>query len=163
MLMENNADNFVHTNLYVFYQIAQETYMAMNENVNSSRKPKLNDEPGWVVTYDPGRKSFKNAFITIVFCGIFLDSLLHLLIVNRKGIEIFEEYDRKTYEDKLLLLGCNDQSILEECAHYRDARREVVHEKAHINKKNIRVAQKEATSAMNLIQKIVIYFDLKMN
>ena len=144
--MENNDDSFIHTNLQVFYHIAEEAYIAMDE------APK---------TYDPKQKSFKNAFITIVFCGIFLESLLHLLIVKHKGLEVFKKYDWKSYEDKLQLLGCDDHLILEGCRHYQEARRTVVHEKAHIDK-DFRVAQKEAASAMELIKNIVTYFKLEM-
>jgi hypothetical protein len=161
--MENNSHSFVHTNVRVFYHIAHEAYVAMDENLNSRRKPKPDDESGYIVTYDPEQKSFKNAFITIVFCGVFLESLLHLLIVKRKGLKIFKDYDFKSYEAKLQLLGCNDQSILEGCIQYQDARREVVHEKAHLDNDNIRVAQKEAAAAMELIQKIVAYFNLEMD
>lgn len=160
--MENNSHSFVHTNVRVFYHIAREAYMAMGENLNSRRKAKPDDEPGWIIKYDPEQKSFKNAFVTIVFCGVFLESLLHLLIVKREGLEIFEKYDRKCYEDKLRLLRCEDESILEGCKHYREARREIVHEKAHIDNKKIRVAQKEAAFAMELIQKIVTHFNLEM-
>jgi hypothetical protein len=160
--MGNNSHSFVHTNLHVFYHIAHDAYVAMGKNLNSRRKPRLDNEPGWIITPDPEQKSFKNALIAIVFCGIFLESLLHLLIVKHKGLGIFEKYDRKPYEDKLQLLGCDDHSILEGCRHYQEARREIVHEKAHIYNKNIRVAQKEAASAMELIQKIVTYFNLEM-
>ncbi len=162
--MENNDHSFIHTNLQVFYHIAEEAYVAMDEALNQSRRPNPNDEQGWIITYDPKQKGFKNAFITIVFCGIFLESLLHLLIVKHKGLDVFKEYDKKnkTYEDKLRLLDCNDHSILEGCSHYRKARREVVHEKAHIDNKNFRVAQKEAASAMELIKNIVTYFKLDM-
>jgi len=70
-----------------------------------SRIPKPNGEPGWIITYDPEQRSFKNAFITIVFCGVFLEAMLHLLIVERKGFDIFNKYDRKSYKDKLQLLA----------------------------------------------------------
>jgi len=162
-MTEANSHDFVHTNTRVFYKIAKEAYGAMDKDLNSSRRPKPNNDPGWIITYDPDQKSFKNAFITIVFCGVFLESLLHLLIVERKGLDIFMKYDRnKTYEDKLQLLGCDDQSILGMCRHYRDARREVVHEKAHLDNEKYRVAQKEAAYAMDLINKIVTHFNLKM-
>jgi hypothetical protein len=51
--MENKLHSFVHTNIRVFYHIAQEAYMAMDKDLNSSRRPKPNNEPGWVITYDP--------------------------------------------------------------------------------------------------------------
>jgi len=126
----------------------------MRDDMAGRVRPKPDGEPGSIITYDPERKSFKNAFVTIVFCGVYLESLLHLLIVKRFGTEIYEQYDRRSYEDKLRLLGCTDEVILEGCRHYRDARRDVVHEKAHMDRNNIRIAQDEAKLAMALIDKI---------
>jgi hypothetical protein len=161
--MENNPHSFVHTNIRIFYHIAEEAYVAMYKDLNSSRRPKPNDEPGWIITYDPDQKSFKNAFITIVFCGVFLESLLHLLIVERKGLDTFKKCDWKPYKDKLQLLGCNDQSILEGSTQYQDARRQVVHEKAHLDDNSFRIAQKEAAFAMELVKNIVAYFNFEMD
>lgn len=162
-MAENNSNSIVHTNINVFYNIANEAYVAMNEDLNSGRKPKPGGEPGWIITYDRKQKSFKNAFITIVFCGVFLESLLHLLIVKSQGLAVFKKYDRtESYEGKLQLLGCNDQPILEKCKHYRNVRREVAHEKAHINNEKILFAQKEAAYAMDLMNEIITYFNLDM-
>jgi hypothetical protein len=160
--MGNNPRSFVHTNIRVFYHIAQEAYVAMDKDLNSSRRPKPNNEPGWIITYDPDQKSFKNAFITIVFCGVFLEALLHLLIVERKGLDIFKQYDRKSYKDKLKLLGCTDESILKASTQYQDARRQVVHEKAHLDNNSYRAAQKEAALAMELVKKTVTHFNFEM-
>ena len=162
--MENNSQSFIHTNYQVFYHIAEEAYIAMGEALNQSRRPKPNDEQGWIITYDPKQTSFKYAFIAIVFCGIFLESLLHLLIVKHKGLDVFNEYDFKLYGDKLRLLGCDDPEILEGCRHYQEARREIVHEKTHIDRidRNFRVAQKEAASAMRFIKNIVTYFKVEI-
>jgi hypothetical protein len=163
--MENKPNNFVHTNIRVFYHIAQEAFLSMDQDLNSSRRPKPNGESGWIITYDPDQKSFKNAFITIVFCGVFLESLLHLLIVERKGLDIFKKYDRKPYtlKDKLQLLGCNDQSILDDSTKCRDTRNKVVHEKAYVDINSSRVAQKEATFAMGFVNKIVAHFNFKID
>jgi hypothetical protein len=57
---------------------------------------------------------------------------------------------------------CNDQSILEGSTQYQDARRQVVREKAHLDKNSFRVAQKEAAFAMELVKKIVAHFDFEM-
>jgi len=162
LMEEKNQNTFAHTNFRVFYKIAQEYYAAMNEFLNMYRRPKPNGEPGYILTLDPDQKSFKHAFITIVFSGVFLESILHLLIVKLKGIEAFKEYDRKIYEDKLQLLGCYDQSILDLCEKYRRARREVVHEKAHLDNDYFRAAQKKAEIAIELINKVVAYFKLEI-
>ena len=162
-MKENNTKEFFHTNLEVFYNIAIESFYAMNADINANRKPKPNNEHGWILTYNPDQKSFKNAFITIVFCGVFLEALLHLLIVERKGIEIYIQLDKKraTYELQLESLGCNDPSIIKCCKNFRDARNEVIHEKAHMNTKDIRRAQDEATKAFEFIRMIIKYFALK--
>ncbi len=95
---------------------------------------------------------------------IFLESLLHLQIVKQKGLEAFNDCDRKTnYEGKLQLLGCNDPLILERCKHYRAARREIVHEKAYLDNNSFKVAQKEAAFAMDLIKEINTFFKLNEN
>lgn len=160
-MVEPNQNKFVQTNIHIFYKIAKESYTAMNEFTNRNRKPKPNGEPGYIITLDPEQKSFKHALIIIVFCGIFLESILHLLIVKQKGLDTFNKYDRKIYEDKLRLLGCDDQSILNLCKQFRETRKEIVHEKAYINANSMRIAQKEADVAIKLIDKIVSYFKLE--
>jgi len=159
--MINNSRNFVPTNIRVFYHIAREAYSEMNKTLKLGKKPKSCDEFGSVITYDAQQKTYKNAFITIVFCGIFLESLLHRLIVEQKGHATFIKYDYKSYKDKLELLGCEDKAILDDCIQFQGARKEVVHEKCYVYNNHFRVAQKEAAFAMGLIQKIVNYFDLE--
>lgn len=162
-MTKESPSDFVHTNVRVFYRITQESYEAMNEHFRSHTRPKPNGEPGYIFTRDPEQKSFKSAFITIIFCGVFLEALLHLLIVKHHGLEVFKKYDRKPYEEKLNLLGCTDRSITDLCKKYRHARREVVHEKAYLdNDYFLRVAQKEAEIAIELINKVVEYFKLEM-
>ncbi len=159
-MTENNQSSFIQTDINVFYNIAHEAHVAMTDDFNASRKPKPGG--GYVIKADPKQKSFKNAFITIVFCGIFLEALLHLLIVERKGLEVFNNCDRKmNYEEKLHLLGCTDPSILERCKQYRATRRAIVHEKAHLNDNSLKVAQTEADFAMDLIKDINKYFGFK--
>ena len=159
-MTKKNPSSFVHTNVRVFHRIAQESYEAMNEDSRSHTRPKPNGEPGHILTLDPEQKSFKSAFITIVFCGVFIESLLHLLIVQQHGLDVFEKYDRKSYEKKLNLLGCSDQPIMDLCKKYKILRREVVHEKAHLDP--LRIAQKEAKVAIEFINKVVAYFKLEL-
>ena len=163
-MTEDNPNSFIHTNVRVFYKIAQEAYVMMSEDINSRRRKKPGNEPGYIITYDPNQTSFKNAFIVIVFSGVFLESILHLLIVKQKGIKAFEENDRKlNYESKFKLLGCDDESIMDLCKNFRAARREVVHEKAHLDSESFRNAQKEAKSAIELVNKVVAYFNLEIS
>lgn len=126
--------------------------------------PIPNSESGYIYTYDPDHKSFKAAMVTIIFSGVYLEALLHLLIVKTKGIEKYKQCDRKKreYEKKLKLLGCNDKKIIEECEHYRTVRLELVHEKAYLDQKVIRVAQKEATRAFDLVMSINAHFGVNI-
>ena len=161
--VEENHGGLIFTNLQVFYKITKEAYVSMNEDIISGRIPKPGGEPGWIITYDPDQKCFKNALITIVFCGVWLESLLHLLIVDRKSIEIFKKYDQKSLEDKIQLLGCDDQSIIDLCEHFRKIRREIVHEKAHLDFDKCQMAEKEAKKAMDLITKVCAHFKIEMD
>lgn len=129
----------------------------------SGRRPKPDGEPGWILSYDPDQRGFKDAFVVIVFCGIYLEALLHLLIVQRHGDSVFKKYDRKSYGEKLSLLGCTDSSILSGCKHYQVVRREIVHEKAHSDSKIIRWAQDEASKSAQLIESINTYLKVVMS
>jgi hypothetical protein len=160
-MTEVNFENFVSTNIRVFYSIAKESYAEMVTQVNANRRPKPNGEIGWIISYDPERKSFKSALITIAFCSTFLESLLHQLIVSRKGLKVCKENDSKTYEEKLKILDCNDQAIIYSSGRLRSVRKEIVHEKAHLNQNNFRVAQDEATMAIEFIDKVIEYFRLE--
>lgn len=161
-MAENQESSFSHTNYFVFYKIVKESYEAMIEEDKSRRRPKPGGKPGSIITYDPDQKSFKNAFIVIVFCGVFIESLLHLLIVKHKGIKTFNKYDKKPLEKKLELLGCEEQSILELCGKFREIRREIVHEKAHLDNGLVCYAQEEAEIAFELVNKICATFQVVM-
>ena len=68
--------------------------------MDAGRRPK-EDGSGWIITYDPDQTSFKQAMISIVFTAMWFEALMHLLIVQKYGIELFKKYDRKNYADKL--------------------------------------------------------------
>ncbi len=159
----SNKTKWIHTSVHIFYDITKESFEQMNSLIESGRRPKPNGEPGWIITYDPDGRSFKAALVVITFSGIYLEALLHLLIVKKKGLKTYKEYDRRPYEVKLKLLGCSDELILEECEHYRKVRREIIHEKAHIDTEIIRFAQDEATKAFKLIGLVNNYFKVEMN
>lgn len=144
-------NQFFHTNVEVYREIADEAYQGMVTLTAAARRPKPDGSPGWIVTYDPGQTSFKQAMISLVFTGMWLEAALHLLIVTTYGKDKFKEYDRKSYEEKLSLLGCNDQELLKSVSRFRKARRDMVHEKAHFDNSEIKWAQKEAENAHALI------------
>jgi len=126
----------------------------MQELLNAGRRPKDDGTPGWIVTFDPDQKCFKQAMITIVFTGMWLEALLHLLIVREHGLEKYKECDRQLYEDKLRLIGCSDQRIFDLAKRFRKTRKELVHEKAYCDDGQLKTAQDEADNAHNLLLSI---------
>ena len=121
------------TNVSIYGAIAIEAFEAMQELVESGRRLKEDGSPGWILQFDPNQKSFKQAMVAIVFTGMWLEALLHLLIVRDHGEEKFREIDFKPYEEKLRFIGIDDNSILKAAARFRIARKELVHEKAHFD------------------------------
>ena len=148
----------VFTNISVYKAIALDAHQKMHEHLNAGRRPKDDGSPGWIIRFDPEQSSFKPAMIAIVFTGMWLEALLHLLIVRDHGIEKFREYDFKSYEDKIRLLGSSDQRILDSAERFRKCRKELVHEKANFDDREIKTAQDEADNAYELLVAIDALF-----
>lgn len=144
-------NRFVYTNAAVYKAIAEEAYQKMVLSIKASRRPKPDGSAGSIVTYDSNQTSFKQAMISLVFTGMWLEAITHLLIVKAHGEDKFKEYDFKSYEEKLRLLGCTDQELLNSASKFRKARKSLVHEKAHFDDGEIRFAQKEAERAHGLL------------
>jgi hypothetical protein len=144
-------NQFVVTNVSTYKAIAIGAHTEMHEHINSGRRPKDDGSPGWIITFDPEQKSFKQAMISIVFTGMWLEALLHLLIVRDHGEKKFKEYDFKSYADKLRLLGCSDKPVLDAAEKFRKCRKELVHEKAYLDSGEVRRAQDEADNARQLL------------
>lgn len=144
-------NQFVLSNVATYKAIALDAHKEMHEQINSGRRLKDDGSPGWIITFDAERRSFKKAMIAIVFTGMWLEALLHLLIVRDHGIEKFKEFDFKSYADKMRLLGCSDQSFLDAAEKFRQCRKELVHEKAYFDTSEIKTAQDEADNAHQLL------------
>lgn len=147
-------NHFVLTNAEVYRTIADEAYQKMVQSIEAGRRPKPDGSAGWIVTYDPDQTSFKQAMVSLVFTGMWLEAMMHLLIVKAHGKDRFNEYDFKSYEEKLTLLGCTDAELLNSVSRFRKARRALVHEKAHFDDGEIRWVQKEAENAHGLLAAI---------
>jgi hypothetical protein len=135
------------SNTEVYKAIADEAYQKMIQLMADGRRPRTDGNPGWIITRDPSQNCFKQSMISIVFTGMWLEAFLHLLIVRECGEEIFKAYDRKTYEEKLQLLGCTDERIFNRVSRFREARISLVHEKALLDGGEIKFAQEEAENA----------------
>ena len=148
-------DSIVITNIEIYKAIADEAYQKMVQLMEAGRPPKPDGSAGRTIIYDPNQNSFKQSMISIVFTGIWLESLFHLLIVDNYGKEKFKEYDFKSYEEKLQLLGCMEQNLLDRVLRFRKTRKSLVHEKAHLDDGEIKLAQDEAENAHQIL--ICIY------
>ena len=133
----------------------------MAEDLDRNVRPNADGGGGAIKRFDPERRSFKQAMISVVFTGIWLEATLHLLIVDRYGKNRFEELDRRPYERKLEALGCGDEDLRRRVVRLREARRELVHEKAHLefNEEGeftgeLRTAQEEAEYARLVMEGI---------
>jgi len=151
-------NEFVITNVSVYKAIAISSHAEMHKLTETGRRPKEDGSPGWIITYDPEQRSFKQAMISIVFTGMWLESFLHLWIAREHGLQKFKRYDYKSYADKLQLLGCSEQPIIEAAQRFQKCRKELVHEKAYFDSGQIRSAQEEADNAYHLLLAIDAWF-----
>ncbi len=101
--------------------------------------------------------------ISLVFTAMWLEALMHILIVKAYGKDKFKEYDFKSYKDKLTLLGCTDEKLLNSVHRFRETRKALIHEKAHFDDGEIRWAQKEAENAHGLIAAIYVRFSEQLS
>lgn len=93
-----------------------------------------------------------------MFTGMWLEALLHFLIVEKLGKDESKKFDRKKYEAKLRLLDCRDEDLLRRIAQFRDTRNLLMHEKAHFDDGEIRKAQDEAENSHAILNDIERYF-----
>ena len=131
----------------------------MAESLERNVRPNPDGRGNSIKRFDSDRTSFKQAMVSIVFTCIWLEATLHLLIVGRFGKNRFEELDRDTYECKLKALGCDDEDFLRRAGRLRKARKDLVHEKAHLEFNDegkftgeLRTAQEEAKNARAVME-----------
>lgn len=143
----------VLSNIDVYASIAEEAFVDMEQRLAEGRKPRSDGE-GWVLSFDPTQKSFKSALVYITFSALWLEAFLHLRIASQLGKSRSKDVDRKSYEEKLEILGVSDGELSCSLAEFRDLRREIIHEKAFFDQNNFRVAQDEARKVRQLMNRI---------
>ncbi len=143
----------MHTNIEIYKAIATEEFAKMCRLNSDGVKPSV-DGSGYVISYDPNYASLKSAMIVISFTGMWLEALLHQVIVNKYGISEFEKADRRNYESKLIMLGVHDESLLSQVKRFRETRKELVHEKAFQDLGSIKTAEEEASLANEVMRGI---------
>ena len=156
-MSSSNDPVFHSTTSSVYLMIAREAAENMDKELSKIMRPKPTGEAGFVITFDPERKSFKEALIAIVFSGIYLDAVLHIQIAKKLGLHQCKTLDKASYEVKLRKLGCTDESIINDAQRYRLSRREVVHEKSYLNKYSMNIAQDEARLSIDLVERVRVH------
>lgn len=148
-------NHLIVTNVEIYKAVADEAYEEMVQLARTGRRTKPDGSAGWILTYDPTHASFKKAMISLVFTGMWLESLVHLVIIRKFGETKFKEYDFKAYEEKLRLLGITDKELLDSVSRFRAVRKfSLVHEKAHFDDGEIKTAQSEAENAHQMLHAI---------
>lgn len=144
------------TSLGVIESIIFESQELMNNYLEEGRTPK--EGGGYILKYDPGHKSFKEALKIIVFVGAALESMWHQKAVALKSKTFAEKADRecKSVPLKYECIGLSEAAVLDAMGKYYNVRRQIVHEKAHESKfqKSIFNAQSEANKAVELLKSV---------
>lgn len=155
-------DHFVVTNIAIYKAIADEAYEEMFHLLTVGKRPMPNNEK-WIINYEPNHTSFKKALVSIIFTGMWLESLMHILIVKEFGETKFKEYDFKSYEEKLRLLGICDECLIKRVSRFRKTRKELVHEKVFFDDGAITTAQSESENANILRHEIQDLLEYKLS
>ena len=147
------------SNANVYLAIAEEALAESKKLDEASQKPRPDGEPGIVKTLDPERTSFKQSLIAMVFAGIYLDALLYIVGTDILGKDKYKKIEFRRYEKKLRTLGITDTETLTTCKRFREARNDLVHEKAialhtRVDKATFRTAQREAKIGVSFVRSI---------
>lgn len=146
------------SNLHTYLAIAEQALLESHRHDADARRQRPDGEPGSIITFDPDRKSFKQSLVALVFAGVYLEALLFVVGVQRLGKAEYLKIDRKFYEEKLRALGVTDHENLAVCKRFREARNDLVHEKAvdvnALTSSELRYAQEEATVALSFVRSI---------
>lgn len=85
------------SNADVYLTIAEEALAKSKQLDEIARIPKPDGHPGFVITYDPKRTSFKQSLIAIVFAGVYLEALLYIVGVERLGRKSTENTTKRSF------------------------------------------------------------------
>lgn len=147
------------TNVGVYRAIAEQAAAESKRLAEAGRRPKPDGRPGYVVTLDPEKRSFKQAMIAIAFAGMYLEALLRL--AGRKSLPKgdLRKFNKSTWEQQATRLGVQDPGILAGCLRLRKVRNDLVHETVVDLDETAEAgewwtAQEEVTLAIDLIRRI---------
>lgn len=156
--MRQAAGRFILSNLHTFRELAHEALGESERLLKTHRRPRADGEPGYVITADPGRRSFKQALVAIAFAGMYLDALLRIEMIRRLGMSAARDLEFRSYEKKLTALGIGSDVLHARTTHFREVRNDLMHEEPIVEGENPRrmpeAAQDQARLAIDLIEDI---------
>lgn len=143
------------SNAETYFSIAQEALDEMNRLTEQSRRTKPDGSLGYIVTLDPNRGSFKQALIAIAFSAMYFEAVIYIAARQKLSKTQAVEIDGRKYEERLPEIGINDQPLIDGAKALREARKDLVHEKAitqaEMKSATVRFAQKSASEAVTFI------------
>lgn len=143
------------SNIATYKAIAVEANAEAQRLWSEARTPKPDGSEGFILTFDPSRRSFKQSLVAIAFSAIHFEALLYLIGIQVMGNKWKNHMDGKSYEDKLIALGVTEEALLEGAKRLRKSRKDLVHEKAvsveKLSNVDIRWAHEEAAFAVQFV------------
>lgn len=146
--------DIVLTNVRAYREVVEESHATMLETMRKQCRPKVNGDPGRIITFDPSKKAFKQAMICIVFAGMWLEAELHIQLGWRCGKDVAKDADRKSWEEKLRTLGVVDEALLKKVGEFRRSRKDLVHEKAFFSQDILSTAEDSAEQAYHVVERV---------
>lgn len=146
----------MYSNIKTYLAIAQEAAdrAALLRDQSKSPKP---DGSGFVISMEVTHEAFKQSLIAMAFSGIYFEALLYIVGTMKLGVDEYQKIEkRKTYEQKLGLIGVKDKDLLARCKRFREARNDLIHEKAieahGAKSSDFRIAHTEAQEAILFVK-----------
>jgi hypothetical protein len=143
----------IFTNAHIYREIASESLQRSETLLEIHRRPREDDQPGMILSRESDRASFKHSLIAIVFAGMYFEAAFWRYGFRRLGEEGCRVVDPKELEKPPRALGIENEGLEAQLKAYREAKKELVHEKAvsiSTDRSPIRVAQQEARKAVEL-------------
>lgn len=141
------------SNSVVYEQIVRESHAEMVSDMESGRTPR-EDGSGYIIKYDPTQASFKKSMIVVTFAGMWLEAIFHLFMVRNHSKNQFTKHDKDSYKAKLERMGISNTEILDSTEKFQKTRNELIHEKAFMDKGEIKLAQTEADIAFKIVEHV---------
>lgn len=125
--MQSFISTQVFSNIKIFYEIAKDSFSDSEKFLSEHRKPKENG--GYILSFDPEKKSLKSSLISISFSGAYIDLHINIAYILTHGKSPNHKWETRIYEEKLKDLGVTNLELFNNCTEFRKIRNSVLHEK----------------------------------